>query len=426
MRLFPSVAIPLFCLTTIPAFAQNGPSVEELHRIAKERAEKILKEASGPVSALMAQLEIPYDQDRSRIDTTIAEILKYKDLGVRALVQGLFAPAGAPRGENSARALARTTEAAVITEIELKVNTAPSEARRRMAWVLGRHAGERVIVILQKLLADPDMSVASSAALSLGRLKHKESAFAIAEKLDKAPGWLGRSLLTALGDLEEPRVHPQIIAFLETPAATECVSAAAWAVKGIPARELLVPGLKLLLKWKGTPEDDLLLAQAVAAHVTVADRDALVLMRRVLTEISAPRPVQEECAYALHFAKDANAKTWLLQDVNDKLKDNPDSEKLLRERAKIYLRLKIHISAQKDYESIRRLAKNRQNNINLDGAFWIEFARSYAGTKTYQNAADCLRNAITLDTKSAAFKDYEEFAEMKKQAKFVALFENND
>jgi tetratricopeptide (TPR) repeat protein len=405
---------------------QEGPSIEDLHRVSKERAEKSRKTASGPLAQLITILEIPYDQDKARVDATINTILTFKEPAVRALVEGLSAPAGAPRGQNCARALARCKEPSVVGEIENRLANAGSETKKRMAWVLGRHAEPKSVEILTKMFGDADAAVMGEAALSLGRIKAKDAAMAIAEKLDKAPAWLGRNLLTALGDLEDPRTHPHIAAYLDTPAATECVGAAAAALHGVKARELLVPAMKLLLKWKGSPEDNLSMAQAVAQVVTPADRDALNLMKKTLTEVSAQREVQEELAYALHFSKDSTAKNWLLADVNDRIKDNPESEKLLRRRARINLRLKIHRDAVRDYETIKRLSKNKLNNINLDGDYWIESARAYAGTKNYQSAADCLRNAMTLGLRASAFKDYEEFAEMRKQAKFLPLFENND
>lgn len=426
-----NIAFGVFIAFAAPAadcsiiYLQNGPSLEELYKSAKEKAAKSKVEASGPVNALMALLDLSYKQAPEQVESAINEILKYKGAATRALIGGLSAPASTPRGSNCARALAKSTDPTLVTEIEASLPTAPPEAKARIAWVLGRHPGDKTIVMLQKLLADPESAIYSEAALSLGNLKHKESAAAIAEKLEHAPHSAAAvSLLTALADMEEAKITPSIINFMELPMAVDCLGALSNAIRALHTKELLAPALKLMMKWKATNEDNLKLIMAVAPIVTPADRDALGLLKKLLTEVSASREVQEEAAYALHFAKDPNAKNFLLQDVNDRLKENPDNDKALRRRGKIYLKLKMYREAQRDYDDIKRLAKNKSTNI--DGDLWVEMARANAGNKALPSAADCLRNALSGGTRSKAFRDYEEFAEMKKQAKYVPLFENND
>lgn len=402
-------------------------TLEELYKLARERSDRSTSESMGPVNALISMLELPYDSAPERVESTITEILKFKDVATRALIRGLRAPASTPRGSNCARALAKSTDPALVSDLEIELNNnPPAETRARIAWVLGRHPGERTGAVLQKLLGEADSEVVSNAALAAGQLKIKELAPTVAEKLEKAPASLARTLLVALGDLEEPRTLPQILAFLETPVAAECVASLGTLVKSMRAHELLAPSLRALLKWKSTSEDNLKLMQAVAGIVASTDRDALLLLKKVLTEVPASREVQEEAAYALHFAKDPAAKNFLLQDINDRLKENPDGEKLIRKRARIYLKLKLYRESVRDFEDIRRLAKSKQNNITIDGDLWVDMARAYAGAKNLGSAADCLRNAIAFGMKSRVFRDHEEFTDMKKQAKYTPLFENND
>ncbi|MBI3818166.1 MAG: hypothetical protein HY286_05705 [Planctomycetes bacterium] len=406
--------------------ATGGPHLEELVRISKERADRSRLESMGPVTALMALLELPYEQSPEKVESTIQEILKYKDVATRALIQGLRAPAGAPRGSNSARALAKSADPAIVSELESELANAKPETRSRIAWVLGRHPGDRTPALIQKLFMDSDTDVVGAAALAASQLKLKDFATPIAEKLEKAQPSLAKNLLAALGELEDPKVTAQILTFLETPIAQECIGALASPVRSLHSKELLLPSLKALMKWKGSNEDNLKLVQAVGSVITANERDAMNLLKRLLSEVSASREVQEEAAYALHFAKDPTAKNFLLQDVNDRLRENPESDKLIKKRARIYLKLKLYRESVRDYEDLRRIAKNNKSNFNIDPDLWVEMARAYAGGKTYQSAADCLRNAMSTGMHAKIFRDHEEFADMRKQTKYLPLFENND
>lgn len=409
-----------------PALPGTGPFIEEIYKISLARAEKSRVDTSGPLMALLAVLEVPYEQSPARIDTTITEILKFKEVATRSLLAGLRAPLGSPRAANCARALARSSDPLLFADIEGDLQTAPPEARSRIAWLLGRQPVERAAPILQKLAQETDPVVAGNAALSLGNLKHKDSARLLGDRLEKSDAALGRNILTALGMLEDAAPVAHIQRFLNLPQGADCVGALADAVRGIRSKELLPSALKTMMKWRGTAEENLSLARAIRDNVSSSDKDAIALMKKILTEVQATREVQDEIAFGLHFAKDPGAKNFLLQDVNDRLKENPDNDKVLRRRAKIYLRLKMYTQAAKDHEDVRRLAKNKSNNINIDGEFWIEMARAHAGNKGFQSAADFIRNAMSGGMRPGAFRDYEEFTEMKKQSRFAPLFDGND
>ena len=262
------------------------------------------------------------------------------------------------------------------------------------------------------------------AALALSQLKAKDTAPAIAEKLPRASAALAKNLLTALAALEDPKVLPSVLAFIETQQSAECTGAIAEVIRRWKSKELLAPSLKMVLRGSSATEEAADLVRAVDKAITAADRDAIAALKRILSESGMSFEVKEECAYALYTARDPFGKTWLLQPVNDAIRENPEGATLLRSRARIYLRLKLYREAQRDFEEVKKLASVNKK-ASIDGEEWIEVARANAGAKSYQPAADAIRNALGLGIRPKGFRDLPEFADMRKQQKYAGLFDGD-
>lgn len=405
--------------------AVEGPSIERLLAEARARAEKTRSTLGSRLGQILGELGQSFDRAPERLDALTVEMLGFKDASTRPLVEALKEPKESLRGQNCARILVKSAEPNVLPELEAALGaSAPAEQRARIAWILGRREGERPGQMLRTMLSDTDSVVIGQAALALGHRKEKEAALAIAEKLVGASPPLARSLLYALADLEEPKSVPAIAAFFETPAAADCAGAAAEAVKKLRAKELLGPAARLLQRATSSSADEAELARAIEKSITSADRDAISILKKMLNEAGVAFEIKEECAYALHAAKEPVGKQWLLQPVNDAIRENPEGATLLRSRGRIFLRLKLYREAQRDYDEIRKLA-NTNKKVSIDADTWIEAARANAGAKSYQPAADALRNALGLGSRPKAFRDYAEFADMRKLTKHAPLFEGD-
>jgi HEAT repeat protein len=403
----------------------EGATVERLIEEARLRVERSKTATSGRWSQLLAELDLDYEKEPARVDAAVSEILTLGEGATRGLVDTLRGPKGSRVAKNAQRALVKSTAENVVAELETALGSSPTlELRERVAWVLGRRQGDRPPAILRVLLTDSEPTVAGQAAASLGLLKVKDAAPAIAERLAGAGPTLGQYLLVALSSLEDPRVVPQIVAFVESRAGGECAAALASVVKSLRAKELLVPALRVVQRGGSATEDAAELVRSVEKVIQPSDRDALAILKKILGDSGIAYEVKEECAYALHAAKDSAGKNWLLQPVNDAIRDNPDGAALLRSRARIYMRLKLYKEAQRDFDEIKRLSAGGRK-ITLDGDFWVDAARASSGGKSYQVAADALRNALGLGVRPKFYRDHPEFTEMKKVAKYASLFEGD-
>lgn len=414
-----------------PESAPAGPrggetTLGDLTAEAKRRAEAARALAAPQLTALLAKLDRTYDaRNTEELDRTIAAILALGDASTRPLVEALGEGRESPKAQNAARALAKSPASNVVVELDASLSQGTSrEGRARIAWVLGRREGDRSLALLRGLLGDPEVTVVVQAALALGTRKATDSTLAIAEKLGGANPALARPLLLALTQMEDPRAVPAIAAFLETQAAVSCVAAIAEVVRGMRAKELLAPALRVLQRGGAAADEAPELVRAVDTVIQPNDREAAAILKKLVQDNAVRFEVREEAAYALHTAKDPAGKTWLLESVNHAIRDNPEGATLYRTRARIYLRLKLYKESLRDFDEIRRLSSGGRK-FALDGDFWIEAARAAAGGKSYQPAADYLRNAMGVGVRPKSFRDLAEFAEMRKIGRYAGLFEGD-
>jgi tetratricopeptide (TPR) repeat protein len=403
----------------------EGSSVEAFVKEAKERAAKMHSAATGRLAQLLLELDKSYDKNPEKMDATITEILGFKEVSTGLLVKSLEEPKDSHRAQNAARALARSQETNVMPELQSAITAGGTpEKRARIAWVLGRRGGEAAITQLRSLLSDADSTVVGQAALGLSNQKVKDAAMPIAERLDKAAPSLARNLLLALAALEEPKTVPHIVAFIDSTPSAECASAVAEAIRKLKAKEMITPSLRLVARG-GSPTDEAAdVVRAVETVITSSDREGIVILKKILAESGMSFEVKEECAYALHAAKDPSGKTWLLQPVSEAIRENPAGVTLLRSRGRIYLRLKLYKESQRDYEEIKKISANGKK-VSFDQDLYVEIARAFAGTRTWSKAEEALRGALGVGARPSYFRDYPEFVDMRKIAKHAPVFEGD-
>jgi HEAT repeat protein len=419
----PAVLLLLAAQASGPAEARAGDpsSVERLLETSRERAQQMRASAAGAIRALLEQLDVPYEGNQAFVDDRIAELHRHRDLATRPLADALAELPDRARGSNAARALAASPERNVFSELErVLAEPAPPHVRARVAWILGRRTEPGAVPLLRKFLAEPDDATAAEAGLSLARLQVKDSSAALAERLATASAVpLARSLLSALGQVGETNALASVLSFAEKPAAVECAAELAEVVRSLRSRELLVPAIKIASHPQVSTDGGVALLRAV--KVSSADREAVALLKKLLEDSDARVDLREEAAYALARAKEPVGAQWLLKQPNEALRETPDNPVLLRKRGWIHLRLGRYREAVHDYEELRRVSRRS----SLSPEAWLELARAHAGAKTYASAAEGIRQATALGLRPKSFRDYEEFAEMRKNPKYAPLFDGS-
>ncbi|HKE01533.1 MAG TPA: hypothetical protein VKE69_11030 [Planctomycetota bacterium] len=414
--------LPVVLVFTLFSPRQDGEgvSVERLLALARERAEQRRSLAAGAVQKLIADLDLPYEGNETRVDATVRELRDYGDAATPALVEALLDPPDRARGSNAARVLAASTDANVIRELEKVAASGPAAARARVAWILGRRSEPGAPAVLRTLLGEADESIAAPAASSLARLEVKDACGVATARLPGAStAALARALLSLIALDPEPAAAAAVAAFAQTPRAVDCPVQLGDAIRALRCRDCLAVAVKIAGDKQITPEDGAWLLRAVGDVVSSADRDVVTALKRMLDD-STSYEVKQEAAYALAAAKDPLGAHWLLKQPNDDLREQPDNSVLYRKRGRIYLRLKRYRDAAHDYDDVRRLSKR----VPLDVATWVEAARAYAGNKSYGTAADALKQACGLGAHAKSFRELEEFADMRKQARWAPVFED--
>lgn len=231
---------------------------------------------------------------------------------LKALIPALYDQANAGRRNAAAEALRVFGQRALPYLLYELDHVQDADSKIALATVLGEISAEESAAALAALIrSNPDVNVAATAIIALGRLKRRETIPALTEVLSGENAWLHYHAIEALGRLRATEALPTIVAHDLNPALKKAILESVGAIGGYGAIDFLASRLASTK----LPDFPLLRAFVVvdeSPRPSILARPEKVYLRRKFRE-NAPEGAAAALELALKKTERPDRKSDLLR-----------------------------------------------------------------------------------------------------------------
>lgn|GEM_PF-2026617 len=288
------------------------------------------------------------------------------------------------------------------------------EVRQRAAQALGElgHLLPTSRLRLEEVLEDPSPEVRAAGATALGKLKAKESLWALMRLLKDEEAAVRAAAIYAVGNLDEKEVAPILARHLQDQdqSVRESAARALGKIKEPATVEPLLAALK--------DEDERVRWYAAASLGEIGEKSAGLGLTRVLKEDPSPGVRQAACA-ALGKIKDERALRALkeaLRDENSPVKDEAWAAFLatIKENPALLVREGNGFYEEGDFGRAAELLSLAlgDSSFKANTELWLRLARAYKAIEQWPKAAEAYRAAAESEEKKSPLREIRlEYAE---------------
>ena len=417
MKLLPCLLFPLL----LGGGRDGRPTIEEMLRLAKERAERENREAEARVKDLLVSLDLPYEKNSTLLSEKIDELVRMGPRVVPFLLPALNNAANddraVQRGRNCARAIAQIGGPEAVPTLLKLLESGTREGRWNAIFVLGslrEASAERGLLAFVDSQRDSDHR--SLAIWALGQLKLESSVGPLTAYLRGADLQTARTILEALDSIHSPKAVAPVAELLCEPYFHPMLKRLLDFLYGMGSKEALPSALKALSLPDLNKSQTVWLIQAVGQLGSPSHPPGVSALKPFLG--SQDKEIRDEAAFALNDLGEEAGVKGLLAPLDDYLRDYPRDPKGFEARGRVLLRLRRYRDALRDFQSGVRVSRKDAPVADL----YIYQARCYSAMNQLKEAYNALKTSELDPTLLARYKDYPEFKALREHEKYGQIF----